>query len=84
MHGTAAFLELPCSAPASLSLPPRPQNFFLYFFGMCFNLVGLAVFMLAGALSPATMFAGFRTVSGRMQQPPVLYCAAKREHGESA
>ncbi len=43
-----------------------PQNFFLYFYGMCFNLVGLSLFMLAGALTPATMFAGFRQVGGQL------------------
>ncbi|GAB4818460.1 hypothetical protein N2152v2_005506 [Parachlorella kessleri] len=38
------------------------QNFFLYFFGMCFNLAGLSIFWLLGAITPATMFAGFRQV----------------------
>ena len=38
------------------------QNFFLYFFGMCFNLAGLSIFWVLGAITPATMFAGFRQV----------------------
>lgn len=39
------------------------QNFFLYFYGMCFNLLGLLGVMAAGALTPATMFTGFRLVT---------------------
>lgn len=47
--------------PPAFALP-CPQNFFLYFYGMCFNLVGLLLFMAGGALTPATMFAGFKQV----------------------
>lgn len=38
------------------------QNFFLYFYGMCFNLAGLLLFMMVGAVTPSTMFVGFRQV----------------------
>jgi hypothetical protein len=49
-----------CAAPAAAL-----QNFFLYFYGMCFNLVGLSMFWLMGAITPSTMFVGFRQVRGR-------------------
>jgi hypothetical protein len=39
------------------------QNFFLYFYGACFNLLGLLVMMMAGALTPGSMLAGFSGVT---------------------
>lgn len=39
------------------------QNFFLYFYGACFNLLGLLVMMAAGALTPGSMLAGFSSVT---------------------
>jgi len=39
------------------------QNFFLYFFGACFNLAGLLVMMFFGGISPSTILTGFRGVT---------------------
>jgi hypothetical protein len=39
------------------------QNFFLYFYGACFNLAGLLGAMAFGALTPGTLLAGFRGVT---------------------
>ena len=56
--------------PTHTNLPPNPllparcpQNFFLYFYGMCFNFLGLLFVMATGSMRPATMLAGFRGVS---------------------
>jgi hypothetical protein len=38
------------------------QNFFLYFYGMCFNLLGLLGMMATGHMRPGHMLAGFRAV----------------------
>ncbi|EFN56541.1 hypothetical protein CHLNCDRAFT_22063 [Chlorella variabilis] len=39
------------------------QNFFLYFYGMCFNLVGLLLMMATGHMRPGHMLQGFRAVT---------------------
>ncbi|PSC75788.1 CMP-sialic acid transporter 3-like [Micractinium conductrix] len=40
------------------------QNFFLYFFGMCFNVLGLLFVMLVdSSMRPATLLHGFRSVT---------------------
>ena len=39
------------------------QNFFLYFYGACFNLLGLLVIMATGALAPGSILVGFRGVT---------------------
>jgi hypothetical protein len=39
------------------------QNFFLYFYGACFNVVGLLLTMAFGGMTPGTMLAGFRGVT---------------------
>ena len=40
-----------------------PQNFFLYFFGVLFNLAGLLVVITTGGLAPGAAFSGFSAVS---------------------
>ena len=39
------------------------QNFFLYFYGACFNLVGLLGTMAFGGMAPGGMLTGFRGVT---------------------
>ncbi|KAH7620376.1 putative CMP-sialic acid transporter 4 [Nannochloris sp. 'desiccata'] len=39
------------------------QNFFLYFYGACFNFLGLLMVMLSGGMAPGSMLAGFRGVT---------------------
>ena len=39
------------------------QNFFLYFYGACFNLLGLLAVMASGAMTPSSIFVGFRGVT---------------------
>ncbi len=39
------------------------QNFFLYFYGACFNFLGLILVMLSGQMAPGSMLAGFRGVT---------------------
>ena len=39
------------------------QNFFLYFYGMCFNAAGLILAILAGTVSASTAFSGFTMVT---------------------
>lgn len=39
------------------------QNFFLYFYGACFNAVGLLAAMAMGAVAPGNILEGFGTVS---------------------
>jgi hypothetical protein len=52
-----------CPCPALRCPAWCPQNFFLYFYGMCFNFLGLLFVMATGSMRPATMLAGFRGVS---------------------
>jgi Nucleotide-sugar transporter len=40
------------------------QNFFLYFYGACFNALGLLAAIGMGAVSPGNILEGFRAVSG--------------------
>lgn len=39
------------------------QNFFLYFYGACFNLLGLLAVMASGAMTPGSILTGFRGVT---------------------
>jgi hypothetical protein len=39
------------------------QNFFLYFYGACFNLIGLIAMMAFGGLAPGAILTGFRGVT---------------------
>ena len=39
------------------------QNFFLYFFGLCFNILGLLLAVLTGTLVPSSIFEGFTFVT---------------------
>lgn len=39
------------------------QNFFLYFYGACFNFAGLLVLMATGSMSPSTMLTGFTGIT---------------------
>ena len=51
-------------APRLFAFTPHPrQNFFLYFFGVLFNLAGLLVVIATGGLAPGAVFTGFSAVS---------------------
>lgn len=39
------------------------QNFFLYFYGACFNFLGLLALMVSGSLAPGSILTGFRGVT---------------------
>lgn len=39
------------------------QNFFLYFYGACFNLIGLLLMMVFGGMTPGSVLTGFRGVT---------------------
>lgn len=51
------------TAPHPPPTPPHPQNFFLYFYGFCFNAMGLLFVMAVdGGMRPGTLLHGFRAV----------------------
>lgn len=58
---------------------PAPQNFFLYFFGFCFNALGLLFVMAVdGSMRPGTLLHGFRAV--RLQAAGRLPSSTPRTH----
>lgn len=55
------------------------QNFFLYFYGMCFNLLFVTAMMLISGSSFLSMFSGYSLVC--LQQPPEMKMECKTFFG---